>query len=83
MPRLNRNVIQENMAEAIEELQRLLAKLAAGKLDESEYEVGMQHAFHHLNFAWNTRYWPMKRHKKLSKADFKKGSQYPRDLETF
>jgi hypothetical protein len=53
--RLNMRIIGGNISEANEELAKLLHKMLTGKLKEPELQVGLQHAYHHLNFAWNVR----------------------------
>jgi hypothetical protein len=81
MPRLNRKVILHNVADAREELQRIEAMLAADeRLEPINLQVAMQHAFHHLCFAWNARHWPNKRYSNLSRADFESAGSFPTDL---
>jgi hypothetical protein len=81
MPKLNRTIIRYDIGDCVEELQKILEKIAARRpLDEIEYRVAMQHAFHHLNFAWNARRWPMKRYERCAERDFKKAGDFPKDL---
>ena len=81
MPKLNRAILRYDIGDCVEQLQQILAKLDARKpLDDIEYRIEMQHAFHHLNFAWNARHWPMKRYEQCSKRDFKKAGDFPKDL---
>ena len=54
--RLNHKIIGGNLAEAIEELERLQSRASQSKLHEAELQVGLCHAYHHLNFAWNIRH---------------------------
>jgi hypothetical protein len=81
MPKLNRAIILSNIQEAREELQKIEAMLLSEEpLKLIHFQVAMQHAFHHLSFAWNVRQWPMKRYENLSKADFDLAGSFPTDL---
>ena len=82
MPRLNRDIILHNIAEAREELQNIEKMLNSDqRLDPITFQVAMQHAFHHLNFAWNIRHWPTRRYANLSHADFEQAGSFPDDLQ--
>jgi hypothetical protein len=81
MPKLNRKIILYNIQDAREELQRIEAMLSAkSPPGEGTFQVAMQHAFHHLNFAWNIRHWPSERYANLSDRDFKTAGEFPTDL---
>jgi len=54
--RLNLEIIGGNLAEAIEELKGLRNLASNGKLREEKLQIGLLHAYHHLNFAWNIKY---------------------------
>ena len=51
----NRVIVRGNIAEAIEQLQKLEQRAADGILTEVELQLGLSHAYHHLNLAWNIR----------------------------
>jgi hypothetical protein len=51
---MNLEIILSNLSEAVEELQRLAQKAAKQELSEGEFQVGLRHAYHHLNFAWQS-----------------------------
>lgn len=55
---LNTKIIGGNIAEAAEQLAKLLHTILTGKLNEADLQVGLRHAYHHLNFAWNIRRLP-------------------------
>jgi hypothetical protein len=77
MTELNWQIIAQNIAEAREELQLIEARLQAGEpISEVEFQIAMQHAYHHLNFAWNARDWPLKRYATLNHEDFEAGSKF-------
>jgi hypothetical protein len=82
MRRLNRNVILANVSEAREELERIEARVrAAGELFEGELSVMFEHAYHHLNFAWNARRTSDGQHRDLKDEDFNEWGRFPNDLE--
>ena len=73
MPRrrpFNREIIRSNLAEAIEQLQKLERKAAEGELCEEELQVGLQHAYHHVNFAWNVRRISTSEYSNLTQSQF-------------
>jgi hypothetical protein len=79
--RLNRRIIADNLAEAIEELEALHRHASTGKLNEAELQVGLCHAYHHLNFAWNVRFVPTSQYAALTDSQFKRWGRYPSDIE--
>ncbi len=72
MPKtLNWNIIGPNIEDAREQLEEIEARIKAGKPpDPVEFQRMMQHAYHHLNFAWNARLWPQRRYAQLTEQDF-------------
>jgi len=52
---LNNKIIAGNLAEANEEVVGLIFKAVHGGLKEEGLQIGLLHAYHHLNFAWNIR----------------------------
>jgi hypothetical protein len=79
--RLNRRIIASNLAEAVEELQRLHRLSSTGKLNEAQLQVGLCHAYHHLNFAWNIRFVPTAEYRALTDSQFKRWGRYPSGIE--
>jgi hypothetical protein len=79
--RLNRRIIGRNLAEAIEELRRLHDLASNGKLSETELQVRLCHAYHHLNFAWNIRHVPTSQYAALTDSQFKRWGKYPTGIE--
>ena len=77
----NRQIIQSNLAEAIEQLQELEREAANGTLGEEELQIGLQHAYHHLNFAWNVRRISTSQYASLTDAQFDKWGAYPAEIE--
>lgn len=80
---MNRQIIESNIKEAREQLEEIEKKLSAS-LTEGEFLVMLQHAYHHLNFAWNARRVSNSRYAKLSEEEFNEWSKYPAaDIEDF
>jgi len=73
---LNRKIISSNVAEAIKELQKLERKTEEGELREGELQIGLQHAYHHLNFAWNIRHVSTSDLSQVTQAQFEKWGAY-------
>jgi|SRR5216683_1330115 len=82
MPRLNWKTIVSNVAEAREQLEQIekLAK-SAKKPREGQLQIMLEHAYHHLNFAWNTRHTSSKRYSSLSDEEFNEWSKFPKRIE--
>jgi hypothetical protein len=77
----NREIIRSNLAEAIEQLQKLERKAADGELGEEELQVGLQHAYHHVNFAWNVRRISTSEYSKLTQSQFESWDRYPTEIK--
>jgi hypothetical protein len=79
--RLNLKIIRSNLAEAIEQLEELESKASKGDLDVIALKIGLNHAYHHLNFAWNIRRVPTRRYAKLTQREFDRWGKYPLEIE--
>jgi hypothetical protein len=82
MPKLNWEIILYNIAEAREQLEQI-EELARGekKPHEVKLQIMLEHAYHHLNFAWNIRHVSTKRYSKLSDDEFNEWSKFPKEIE--
>jgi hypothetical protein len=74
--------VRSNLAEAIEELEKLRDQAAKKELKEEELHVGLLHAYHHVNFAWNTRRISDSEYVGLTQAKFDRWGKYPKEIET-
>jgi len=84
MNRMNWNIIGSNIREAREQLEEIERQISSKKYpSEAELQVMFEHAYHHLNFAWNIRRVTTKQYKKLSDEEFNRWGKYPSDIETF
>lgn len=79
--RINWRIVRSNLPEAREELQRLEA-MAADPNDRSEVvlEIGLGHAYHHLNFAWHIRHIKTSQYRHLTNREFKRWGRFPRTV---
>ena len=80
MPRrrpFNRQIVRTNLSEAIEELQKLERRAVDEELLEEHLQIGLLHAYHHLNFAWNARRISTSEYSRLTQAQFEKWGTYP------
>lgn len=84
MKRLNWKIIKSNISEAKEELANLEKQINSKKKPNSaEFQISLQHAYHHLNFAWNIRHKLTKEYSELTDKDFKKWAKYSKDINKF
>ncbi len=71
-----------NVAEAREELQRIEDRLQRGKKpSEGKLQIMLEHAYHHLNFAWNIRHIPSAQYAHLTDKEFNAWSKHPKEIE--
>lgn len=87
MKRLNWKVIQSNIQEAREALEKLESQISSStKPNEVEFELSIRHAYHHLNTAWNARHAETEKYRNITDADFKTWGLFPEgfdDLSTY
>ncbi|WP_321532349.1 hypothetical protein [uncultured Desulfuromonas sp.] len=74
----NKKLIALNIEEAKEELESILSDLASDpEYTEGELRIALEHAYHHLNYAWNIRNVSEERVGACLQEDFVKWSRYP------
>ena len=78
---LNKKMIAGHIAEANEQLASLLHSIVIGNINEAKLQVGLQHAYHHLNVAWNVRRVPTSEHVGLTQEKFEEWRKYPNDID--
>lgn len=69
-----------NIREAREELERLDDVLGEDEMPHVELEIGLRHAYHHLNVAWNTRHVAPERFAMMTDEDLTEWGKFPPDL---
>ena len=84
MKRLNRKFVHYNVVEAREQLQGIEALLVSDRsVSDAKLQVMVEHAYHHLNFAWHVRHVPRKKCANPTDRDFNKWSKYPKEIEEY
>lgn len=78
---MNLWIIQSNLSEAVEELQRLKRKAAKEALTEAELQVGLSHACHHLFVTWNARNRTTEQYASLTDKQFREWGRYPKAIK--
>ena len=82
MRKLNREIILSNPAEAREQLEQIELRVKAGEAQtEGEFQVMLEHAYHHLSIAWHVRHISNKRYSRLRDEEFNRWSKFPRELK--
>lgn len=82
MTKVNWSTVIHNIREARLQLQSLETLIAdADRRSEAELQIGLAHAYHHLNVAWRARRASASRYKGMSDADFKEWGRFPTDLD--
>jgi len=79
---LNWTIILYNIREAREQLEEIEARVKTGeKVDEIEFQIMIEHAYHHLNFAWNVRHASTRKYANLTDEDFDLWSKFPKEIK--
>jgi hypothetical protein len=84
MAKLNYRTLSSNVWEARVTLQEIEEQLMKDpKPNEVELQIQFEHAFHHLNVAWNARRISDKRFIPCNAVDFNQWSKFPKDIITY
>lgn len=84
MAKLNWEIILSNITEAREQLEQIEERAKNEKKPaEGELQVMLEHAYHHLNFAWNLRHISTKKYSQLSDDEFNEWSKFPKQIEVY
>jgi hypothetical protein len=68
MKKLNWKIIESTIIEAKEELENIEKQIQSSKkLNIAKSQISLQHVYHHLNFAWNTKH---KKIKEMTDKEF-------------
>lgn len=79
---MNWGIVASNLREAREQLEEIEKQIQKKKYpDEIELQLFLEHAYHHLNFAWNIRRIKTKEYANLTDDDFNRWGQFPKDIE--
>lgn len=78
---LNKKLVAFHLSEAQEELQQMLSEISQDpEYGYGEFFVGMQHAYYHLNTAWNARDVSAAEAEPGSDELFNRWGSFPEDL---
>lgn len=77
---MNNKIISSNIEEALEELENIKNEFQVNSLNEVNFQIKLQHVYHHLNIAWNLRNVKTAHYREMSDDDFKTWSSYPKDI---
>ncbi len=78
---MNRDWVRFHLGEARDGIATTLAEIeSTPDYDYGEFWVAMQHLYHHLNTAWNSRTATELQVKQASDQDFNRWNQFPTDL---
>lgn len=78
---MNKRWVGFHLGEALEELQRLTVELDEPEFDEVDLKIGLEHAYHHINTAWNSRNTSDEDAASETEEDFYRDRQFPRDID--
>lgn len=74
----NRDLIIANLEEAIEQLQETASEIRDDKeYDEGQLRIDLEHAYHHLNYAWHIRKASESEAAECSQENYVKWSKFP------
>ena len=81
---MNWKIIGSNLKEAREEIEQIEKRIQEKDyLTEGEFQIMLEHAYHHLNSAWNVRSITTKQYANLTDDDFNKWSQFPKEIHAY
>lgn len=79
-----RQIVLLNIAEAREQLEEIEKALLNQSYEEVELQIHLEHAYHHLNYAWNIRGESDEALAAHTAADFARWSKYPfREIQEY
>jgi hypothetical protein len=76
---IQRHIVLMNIQDAREQLEAIEKSLLDPDYEEVELKLDLAHAYHHLNYAWNTRNEPDAVLERHADEDFARWSRYPSD----
>jgi len=74
---IQREIILENIAEARQQLEAIEKSMLDAQYEECELRLDLEHAYHHINYAWNVRNESDAALVQHSVEDFVKWSKFP------
>jgi hypothetical protein len=84
MSKLNWKIMAHNLAETREQIEQIEKGATTGdRPSEFELPAMFEHAYHHLNFAWNIRHISTENYSNLSDAEYNQWGRFPVELQEF
>lgn len=78
---MNWQIIKSNIKEAREELEKIEKEINSSEPpEEIEFMLMLEHAYHHLNFAWNIRNVATDKYATMIDEDFNRWGKFPTDI---
>ena len=78
---MNKDYILLNLREALEEIEHLVRKLQSDPAcGEPDLRIGMVHAYHHMNIAWNARNSTKEQTFERTSEQFESWGRFPEDI---
>ena len=79
---LNKASLVFHLEEALEELTFTIDNIKKdADYSNADFRIAIEHLYHHINFAWNTRHVPAKEIDKLNRRKFYKWRRFPQDID--
>lgn len=79
---MNRDHILWHLQEAREELDRIIDEVASNaKFGRTEFRVSMEHLYHHVNTAWNSREASDESARECTEQEFYRWRVFPTDID--
>ena len=78
---MNNRHTEFHLKEALEQLQETISSFQKGDVDEVQLELDMEHLYHHINTAWNSRNALEKDTDECSQANFEEWRKFPSDID--
>ena len=73
----NKGIMKSNLSEAVEQLNDIIARVDDPDYSEAKFMVQLEHAYHHMNFAWHIRTESENDVIECTAENFKRWSKYP------
>ena len=74
---IQREIIIANIAEARGQLEAIEKSLQDPEYEDIEFKLDLEHAYHHLNYAWNVRNATDAELTEHSQTNYQKWSRFP------
>ena len=77
---MNKQWVAFHLGESMREMQLLTHAMESRAVTKDEFELALEHAYHHLNTAWNSRSISDEQAAQHTDVDFVNWRQFPKEL---